>query len=308
MPLKLAQGRADDSRFDIERNAVLRNASRAARGYDAAAVLAREVSRRMGERLDLVKIQPQRILDVGCGTGADLRLLAERYPQAHRVGCDFSSAMLREAGGELPWFKRLLPGGRAREAARVCGEASRLPFAERSMSMLWSNLMLHWLTDPLPALREMHRVLAIDGLLMFTAFGPDTLKELRRCFGQADDAPHVHRFIDMHDLGDALVGAGFAEPVMDMETLTLTYDSLDALLRDLRVSGGQCALAGRRRGLTGKQTWSRVRAAYELHRREGRLSATFEVVYGHAWKPAPRTAPDGRNIVRFDPKQRGRAL
>lgn len=305
--MKRAQGRADDPRFDIERDTVLRNATRAARGYDASAVLAREVARRMGERLDLVKIQPQRILDVGCGTGADLRLLAERYPQAQRIGCDFSSAMLREAGGELPWFRRMLPGGRARESSRVCGEASRLPFAECSMSMLWSNLMLHWLTDPLPALREMHRVLAVDGLLMFTAFGPDTLKELRRCFGQADDAPHVHRFIDMHDLGDALVAAGFAEPVMDMETLTLTYDSLDALLRDLRISGGQCALAGRRRGLTGKQAWSRVRAAYELHRRDGRLPATFEVVYGHAWKPAPRITADGRTIVRFDPKQRGRA-
>lgn len=302
-----AQLRTDDARFDVERDCVLRNASRAARGYDAAAVLAREVARRMGERLDLVTLQPARILDIGCGTGADLRLLAERYPQAERIGCDFSLAMLREAGKELPWFKRLLPGGRAREAVRVCGEAGRLPFAGGSISLAWSNLMLHWLVDPLPALREMQRVLAVDGLLMFTAFGPDTLKELRRCFAQADSLPHVHRFIDMHDLGDALVKAGFSEPVMDMETLTLTYDGIDALLRDLRVSGAQCALAGRRRGLSGKTLWARVHAAYEMHRRDGRLPATFEVVYGHAWKPAPRSTADGRTIVQFDPKRRGRA-
>lgn len=298
-------GRMDDSRFDIERDTVLRNATRAARGYDAAAVLAREVSRRMGERLDLVKLQPERVLDIGCGTGADLRLLAERYPQAQRIGCDFSPAMLREAGEELPWFRRLLPGGRAREAARVCGEATRLPFAAGSMSLIWSNLMLHWLADPLPALREMHRVLRVDGLVMFTAFGPDTLKELRRCFAQADALPHVHRFIDMHDLGDMLVAAGFAEPVMDMETLTLTYDTFDALLQDLRIAGGQCALAGRRRGLTGKQLWMRVRAAYEMYRREGRLPATFEIVYGHAWRPASRRTDDGRAIVRFEPARRG---
>lgn len=300
-----AQVRPDDSRFDVERDSVLRNASRAARGYDAAAVLAREVARRMGERLDLVTLQPMRILDVGCGTGADLRLLAERYPQAERIGCDFSLAMLREAGEELPWFKRLLPGGRAREAIRICGEAGRLPFGNGSVSLVWSNLMLHWLVDPLPAMREMHRVLAVDGLLMFTAFGPDTLKELCRCFVQADLLPHVHRFIDMHDLGDALVKAGFAEPVMDMETITLTYDSVDALMHDLRVSGAQCALAGRRRGLTGKAIWATVRATYEMHRRDGRLPATFEVVYGHAWKPKPRAIDDGRAIVQFDPKRRG---
>jgi malonyl-CoA O-methyltransferase len=301
-----AQLRPDDARLDVERDSVLRNASRAARGYEGAAVLAREVARRMGERLDLVTLQPARILDIGCGTGADLRLLAERYPQAERIGCDFSLAMLREAGEELPWFKRLLPGGRAREAVRVCGEASRLPLAGGSISLVWSNLMLHWLVDPLPALRELQRVLAVDGLLMFTAFGPDTLKELRRCFAQADPLPHVHRFIDMHDLGDALVKAGFVEPVMDMETLTLTYDGIDALLRDLRLSGAQCALAGRRRGLSGKTLWARVRAAYEMHRRDGRLPATFEVVYGHAWKPAPRSTADGRTIVQFDPKRRGR--
>ena len=301
-----AQVSPDDSRFDVERDSVLRNASRAARGYDAAAVLAREVARRMGERLDLVTLEPHRILDIGCGTGADLRLLADRYPRAERVGCDFSLAMLREAGEELPWFKRLLPGGRAREAIRICGEAGRLPFGNGCMSLAWSNLMLHWLIDPLPAFREMHRVLVVDGLLMFTAFGPDTLKELRRCFVQADPMPHVHRFIDMHDLGDALVKAGFAEPVMDMETITLTYDSFEALLDDLRVSGAQCALAGRRRGLTGKTVWSRVHSAYEMHRRDGRLPATFEVVYGHAWKPKPHSIADGRAIIRFDPRQRGR--
>lgn len=301
-----AQVRTDDSRFDLERASVLRNASRAAAGYDAAAVLAREVARRMADRLELVTLQPHRILDIGCGTGADLRLLAERYPAAERIGCDFSLAMLREAGVQRSWFSRLLPGARASEPVRACGEAGRLPFADGCMSLAWSNLVLHWLGDPLCAFREMHRVLAVDGLLMFTALGPDTLKELRRCFVEVDPLPHVHRFIDMHDLGDALIRAGFAEPVMDMEIITLTYDGLDALVGELRAAGAQCALDGRRRGLTGKAVWSRVRAVYEMHRRDGRLPASFEVVYGHAWKPKPRKTQSGESIVRFDPRQRGR--
>ncbi|RTL27570.1 MAG: methyltransferase domain-containing protein, partial [Rhodocyclaceae bacterium] len=170
-----------------------------------------------------------------------------------------------------------------------------------SVSLAWSNLMLQWLHDPLPALKEIHRVLEVGGMLMFATLGPDTLKELRAAL-PASDAEHLHRFIDMHDLGDALVGAGFSDPVMDMEMLTVTYTKLDDLFRDLRVSGSNNAALTRPHGLVGKRHWETLRANYEKLRRDGRLPATVEVVYGHAWKTAPKVADDGRAIIRFERK------
>ena len=139
---------------------------------------------------------------------------------------------------------------------------------------------------------------------MFSTLGPDTLKELRQALGEA--SPRVHRFMDMHDIGDMLMAAGFAEPVMDMEVLTLTYGGADNLLKDLRLSGSMNAAQARHRGLSGRKGWQQALAALESARRDGRLPATFEVVYGHAWKARPRTTVDGRAIVDFDPSRRGR--
>jgi len=196
----------------------------------------------------------------------------------------------------------LLRGSRA--TPLLAAEAAALPFAARAFGLLWTNLMLHWVADPLPALREMHRVLAVDGLLMFSTFGPDTLRELRASF--SDGEPHTQRFIDMHDYGDMLVECGFSDPVMDAEMLTMTYASFDDLLADLRRSGSGCAMPGRRRGLTGRAAWAAARTAYARLARDGRLPATLEVVYGHAWKGQPTQTADGRAIIRFEPRQRNR--
>ncbi|MGB8300891.1 MAG: methyltransferase domain-containing protein, partial [Azonexus sp.] len=177
-----------------------------------------------------------------------------------------------------------------------------LPLKSQSTAVVWSNLLLHWLDDPLPALAEAHRVLEVGGLLMFSTLGPDSLKELRSAF--SDGYAHTQRFIDMHDLGDMLVGCGFADPVMDMEVLTLTYDGFDEMLGELRAAGSGCAMKARRHGLTGRQAWEKARIGYESLRRDGRLPATFEIVYGHAWKVAPKQVADGRAIIRFDaPKE-----
>lgn len=154
----------------------------------------------------------------------------------------------------------------------------------------------------LAGLREMHRSLEVGGLLMFSTFGPDTLKELRACF--SDGYEHTLRFVDMHDYGDMLIECGFTDPVMDAERLTVTYPSPAALFSELRRSGSACATGGRRRGLMGRQAWQAVCSVYEKLRVEGRLPATLEVVYGHAWKAEPRTIADGRAVIRFDPKQR----
>ncbi len=301
----------DPARLDTR--SVRRDFERAAATYDAAAVLQREVGQRMAERLGLVKLLPEAILDAGCGTGEGLAELRTRFPAALIACLDVALPMLTTArrraaaasAAERTVLSRLFGARNARSAgALVCGDTCRLPFAAGTFDLVWSNLMLHWINEPPVAFAELHRVLRTRGLLMFTTFGPDTLIELRTAFARVDRATHVSRFIDMHDLGDMLVHAGFAEPVMDMEKLTMTYADANALMRDLKAVGAQNATVGRPRGLTGRHRWERMIDALEGFRREGRLPATFEVVYGHAWKPEARVAADGRAIVRLHPRPR----
>ena len=273
--------------------------SRAAATYDDAAVLARETGKRMAERLDYVKLSPVRMADIGCASGDGIRALQQRYPAALPLAIDFSCSMLQLVRQRMPLLQRL-----ARRTPRLLNaDARALPLAANSLGLIWSNLMLHWLDDPLPALREMHRTLEVDGLLMFAMLGPDTLKELRRaCVDSGVPMPPpLRKFHDMHDIGDMLVAAGFADPVMDMEMLTLTYagpHGVRGLLRDQRHLGVRDALLGH----LPWRDWRRVFKAYAAHGKDGHLPASFEVVYGHAWKPAPRMADDGRAIVRFEKK------
>jgi malonyl-CoA O-methyltransferase len=286
----------------VDARQVRRNFARAAGTYDGVAVLQREVGSRMLERLDYVKIAPQRVLDLGCGTGASLGALSERFPQAQVLGADVSTAMLRVARKQRLRLRCLLPFLCGKKSSLLATDALALPVKSGALGMVWSNLMLHWIADPLPALREMQRTLEVGGLLMFSTFGPDTLKELRASF--SDDYVHCQRFTDMHDYGDMLLECGFADPVMDAEVLTMTYPSLDGLFRDLRQSGSACAMHSRRHGLMGRSAWLAARAEYDKNMKDGRLPATFEVVYGHAWKIEPKKTADGSTIVRFDPKQR----
>jgi malonyl-CoA O-methyltransferase len=285
--------------FDARR--VRQSFTRAAASYDAAALLPREIGSRMLERLDYVKIQPGRIVDLGCGTGAALAALGERYPRASVIGVDFCEAMLRAGHrrhSRLRWMLPFLRG--PKRASWLAADARALPLSSGIAGLVWSNLMLHWLADPLAALREAYRVLEMGGLMMFSACGPDTLKELRASF--ADGYEHTLRFVDMHDYGDMLVDCGFADPVMDAERLSVSYPSLEALFGELRQSGSISAASGRRRGLMGQRAWQAACAAYEKQCIEGRLPASFEVVYGHAWKAAPKKIADGRAVIRFASK------
>ena len=243
----------------------------------------------MLDRLDYVRLAPRRVLDAGCGPGRDARALAMRYRASEVVALDFSLAMLRAGLPRFGWFE-------TRRLQRVCSDFCRLPIAAAAANLVWSNMALHWAADPLAALREFHRVLAVEGLLMFSTLGPDTLAELRAATGAA----RVHAFADMHDLGDMLVAAGFAEPVMDMERLTIEYPDGDALLADLRASGQTCALAGRGRGLAGRGFLAALKERLAAQRKGSKLPVSYEVVYGHAWKPAPRRVADGRSIVQFE--------
>ncbi len=256
----------------------------AAATYDEAAVLAREVGRRMLERLDLMRLKPGRLADIGCATGDGIRALKARYPAALPLAIDYAPQMLAALGRRAPLIERL----RRRAPRRVAADVRALPLADGALDLAWSNLMLHWLDDLRPALRELQRVLSEGGLLMFSALGPDTLRELR-----AAGATTLWRFHDMHDLGDMLLAAGFADPVMEMERIVLTYASPRGLLRDQR-------LLGVRDGLLGAMGFRQARRVFRAwQRQEGRLPATFEIVYGHAWKAAPRRAGEPRAIVRF---------
>jgi malonyl-CoA O-methyltransferase len=168
------------------------------------------------------------------------------------------------------------------------------------MDMVWSNLAVQWCNDLPATFVELHRVMKTEGLLMFSTFGPDTLQELRIAFNGVDGYNHVNRFADMHDIGDMMVAAGFADPVMEMEKLTLTYNDVKAVMQDLRSIGAHNATAGRSAGMMGKARWAHIVRNYETLRRDGKLPATFEIIYGHAWKPAPKATAEGHAIIRTD--------
>lgn len=280
--------------FEIDKKAVRRAFSKAAMQYDAAAVMQREVCVRMLERLDYIKQTPSSVLDVGSGTGWGTRQLGERYPAAQIVALDIALGMLQAARGTSSWWRKLF-AGHTRDY--VCADMEALPVKSGSMDMVWSNLAVQWCNDLPATLAELHRVLKVDGLLMFSTFGPDTLKEIRAAFQGVDGYNHLNRFADMHDIGDMLVAGGFADPVMDMEYITLTYNDVKSVMQDLRSIGAHNATAGRSTGMMGKKAWSIVLENYERFRSEGKLPATFEVIYGHAWKPQPRNIADGRAII-----------
>src|SRR5574340_677963 len=281
--------------FLIDKRRMRRAFTRAAADYDAAAVLQREVCVRMLERLDYIRLQPARILDAGSGTGWGGRQLAEKYPAAQLVSLDIAIGMLQAARSHSRWWRKLFGGT---QQMQVCADIEALPLAANSVEMVWSNLAVQWCNDLPAAFIGLHRVLKADGLLMFSTFGPDTLKELRQAFGGVDSNNHLNRFADMHDIGDMLVHAGFAEPVMDMEYLTLTYEDVRGVLHDLKRIGAHNATAGRGQGLMGKNAWARLTENYERLRSGGKLPATFEVVYGHAWKPQLRVTEDGAAIIK----------
>ncbi len=268
---------------------------RAANTYDAAAILQKQVREEMLNRLDLVKLTPHTILDAGCGTGAASHALQKRFVKSQVISLDFALPMLQKTRvgsdntGLMHQIKSMLSGVKHN---LVCADIESLPLASKSVDLVWSNLAIQWCNDLDAALLEFYRVMQPEGLLMFSTFGPDTLKELRVATGRQDGMTSVSRFIDMHDIGDALVRAGFSAPVLDVERFTLTYDDVKSVMRDLKSIGAHNATDGRARGLLGRGFLQKLESNYEQYRTDGKLPATFEVVYGHAWR--------GQEKARFD--------
>jgi malonyl-CoA O-methyltransferase len=269
----------------IDKKRARRAFERAASTYDAAAVLQREVGRRLMARLEYMKLAPKLIVDAGAGTALHTGALARRYPEAQVVALDIAHDML----------KRASPAG----VYRICADIEQLPLASKSTAIIFSNLVLQWINAPKNVFREAQRVLEANGLFLFSSFGPDTLQELREAW--ADRHTHVSSFYDMHDLGDMLIANGFDDPVMECERLTMTYSQVTDLMRDLKAIGASNATAGRPPGLTGKAALERVKRNYERLRADGKLPATFEVIYAHAWKREVRVSSSGRPIIEIVP-------
>ncbi len=267
----------EGSIFELDRNLLGRAFERAAPHYDRAAVVQREIGNRLLERLRLIKLKPAVIADVGCGTGAITALLLKNYRQARVIGLELAPAMVAVARKRAPWLRTL---------CGVVGEPEARPLKSASCDLISANLDLQGCSGLDRVFAEFRRVLKPGGALLFSTLGPDTLIELRRGWLAADRYNHVNAFLDMHDIGDALIRARLAEPVMDVERLTLTYPTVDGVMRDLKTLGASNVTAGRFCGLTGKDRLRTMRTAYEQFRlSDGLLPVTCEVVYGHAWGP-----------------------
>ena len=276
----------------MDKSRVRASFDRAAQTYDSAAILQKLVRTEMLSRLDLVKIKPKVILDAGCGTGHGSFALQKKFSSAQVVSLDIALGMLQKTHEQQPFLSKLF-----KQKNLVCADIERLPVANESLGMVWSNLALQWCNDLDAAFSEVARTLQPEGLFMFSTFGPDTLKELRVASGSVNtetSTTRISRFIDMHDIGDALTRAGFSAPVLDVERYTLTYDDVKSVMKDLKAIGAHNATQGRARGLQGRGFLQQLTQQYEQFRQSvkegGKLPATFEVVYGHAWKG--KTNPD----------------
>lgn len=279
----------------------------AASQYDDVAVLQRQTSDELLDRLSLMKIRPEVVLDLGAGTGRNLSLLQQRYPDARLMAMDIAPGMLQQAKKRYRrdlGLSRWLPGKNKLEL--VAGDAESLPLADNSVDLVFANLALQW-CQPQISFREIQRIMRPDGLLMFTSLGPDTLTELRQAWATVDEYPHVNVFYDMHDVGDAMTASGLQDCVLDVEPYTLTYPTPMAMMRDLKILGAHNVNEGRRRGLTGKNLMKQVVAAYEQFRTDDLIPASYEVVFGHGWKlpqQGQKQAADGSVHIPMEEIQR----
>ncbi|MEY4763151.1 MAG: malonyl-[acyl-carrier protein] O-methyltransferase BioC [Pseudomonadota bacterium] len=271
-----------DADYTLQQRDIARSFGRASASYDAAARLQATVRGELLSRLDGLTIEPQVVLDLGAGTGLGTEPLKRRYRKAQVVAMDLAEGMLREARRHSRFWRPI---------RCVAGDAARLPLRDASVDLVFSSLMLQWCEPLDTALAEISRVLKPGGLLLFSSFGPDTLRELRSAWASVDDAVHVNVFVDMHDLGSALQRGGYGEPVLDVDRHVLHYAEAMALMRELKAIGAHNVNAGRARALTGRGALQRMIGAYELLRQPQGLPATYEVVFGAAWAPQAMARP-----------------
>ena len=273
----------------IDGRALRRAFDRASDSYDRVASLQRQVRTELLSRLQYFTLQPQRIVDLGCGTAEGARWLQRRFPVAQVVAADLSTSMLRAARRHLPLWRRRF--------VRIGARAEQLPLASGSVDLWFSSLMLQWCEDPLPVFAEARRVLRPGGLLLLSSLGPETLRELRAAWGKADDGPHVSEFAHPAQVTEALGVAGLHEAVLDVDLYTRHYDDAHALMRELQLLGARNAAATRARGLTGKGRLRTMIATYESMRESGGLPASFEVIFASAFAAGARSSAAGAEFT-----------
>ena len=269
----------------LNKHDVRRQFDRAAKAFDSADFVHRVTREGLLERLRPLRIEATAVLDLGAATGNTTDQLRKRFGGARVVSLDLSHNMLREAKGKRRWLSR---------TSFVQADAESLPFSDASFDVVFSNLLLPWLSDPATALAEVTRVLRKDGVFVFATLGPDSLVQLSRAWSRVDAGTHVNRFLDMHDIGDALVRAGLADPVLDVDRLTVQYADATRLFQDLTRTGGRNALMQRSRGLLGRGRFEKLLA--ELHGGADGIAVELELVYGHCWGTGPRNEPANYRI------------
>lgn len=271
---------------------IINHYQRIAHGYDEAALLPQLMGERLLDKLDFIKISPSVILDLGAGTGALIKPLKKRFNKANIIGMDLSFAMLGQAKKKQGWFNK---------SPLVAGDMHHLPLQNHSVDLIVMNCVLPWSDDLLTVFNEIARVLKPEGLLLFASLGPDTLQQLKSAWREIDELDHVNRFIDMHDIGDMLLHTGFADPVMDMEKVTIHFASLKQMLKELKYIGSINFNDNKPRGLQSKNLLNQLSSHYPTQ--DGKYPATAEIVYGHAWgKALSKTAPlrDGQVSISLD--------
>ena len=260
--------------FGLDRRAVTRAFDRASVSYDAAAELQARVRDELVGRLSELRVEPAIVLDLGAGTGHSTRALKRKFPKALVIAADIAPGMLAQARQQSRWLRRF---------ERVRADAYSLPFRHASVDLVFSSLMLQWCDDLDAVFGEIARVLKPGGLLLFSTFGPGTLAELREAWAAGDASNHVNHFFDPQALGAALMHAGLAEPVLDVDRIVMKYDDAFALMRELKSIGAHNVTNGRPRGLTGRRRLEAMTRAYEALRSDGKLPATYEVIHASSW-------------------------
>jgi malonyl-CoA O-methyltransferase len=270
--------------MNLRKELIAESFSQAAETYDEFAFLQQEVASRVFERLAYMRINPEFILDVGCGTGACSRELRDQFPKAKVSAIDIAEGMIKKAKMSQKFFKKI---------DYQVADAEHLPFEDNYFDLVFSSLSVQWMPDLKKTFSELHRVLKPGGLVMFSTLGPDTLMELRESWSQIDQGVHVNDFIDMHIVGDEVFNASFENTVMDRDVIVLTYQTMIGLMRDLKAIGAHNIDSDRQKGLMGKNKFNALKAEYEKFRNdEGVLPATYEVIYGHAWKRSGKPQKD----------------
>lgn len=250
--------------------------SKAAKNYESSAFLQKEVASRLLERLDLMNVKPKRVLDAGCGTGYCSRALNKKYKKADVFGIDIANGMIEEAKNKNSLFNKV---------DYQCADINKLPFDNDYFDLVFSNLAVQWIMEPKLAFLELNRVLKPGGILIFSSMGEETLTELKQSWATIDQRIHVNHFFDMKQVGDQVFSSNFENTVMDRDIITMSYQTMIGLMKDLKAIGANNINTERPKGLMGKTKFKQVEIEYEKFRWEdGQLPATYEVIYGHAWK------------------------